>query len=327
MRKLKKAKARAKAKVHGKTKPKSSFSDYARPPKSSTSTYRAAPSAIAEDDFMASLLSSVTTIPAGPTSTRRSSPEIPSSDGPAPSSDSNIFSSRKRYGIDEEEGNLWGTMGKKPRVSDVTVIPDENIHMDVDMANVQEDEGMLKMEPRDSEEDDDMDITLRGSRPATTAPSRDGRTSLNPRRTVFNSSSVKHVIPKPEPISVKVEPVIKPLPHQSIANGKGPPPGSAHWSAVQDSLLPISKPSEFDEVKAQPGSVRADNVLEDDGNLRIFWLDYMEQDGIVHFVGKVFDRQSGKFVSACVSVNGIQRNLFVKPRTKRFCELSKRRQM
>ena len=269
---------------------------------------------------MASLLSSVTAIPVVPITTLPSSPEIPSSDGPAPSSDSNIFGSRKRYGIDEEDRSVWGTMGKRPRVSDVTVMPHENIDMDIDTGNVDLDEKMLEMEARDSEKDDDMDIKLRDSRPLTTASSRtNGGTSLNPRRIVFNSSSVKHVIPKPELISVKIEPaVIKPLPQQSIANEKPAPPASAHWSAVQDSLFPISKPSELDEVKAQPGSVRAENVLEDDSSLRIFWLDYMEQDGIVHFVGKVFDRQSGKFVSACVSVNGIQRNLFVKPRTNRF---------
>jgi DNA polymerase alpha subunit A len=130
---------------------------------------------------------------------------------------------------------------------------------------------------------------------------------------------VKHVVPKPEPISIKTEletssPAAKP---KFLANGKPAPAGSAHWSAVQESLV-APKTNELDEVKAQIGSVKAENVLEEDGSLRIFWLDHMEQDGVIHLVGKVVDRASGKFVSACLSVQGIKRNLFVKPRARRF---------
>ncbi len=55
--KLKRAKATVKAKADTKSKPKSSFSDYARPATNFTSTYGPAPTAIAEDDFMASHLS------------------------------------------------------------------------------------------------------------------------------------------------------------------------------------------------------------------------------------------------------------------------------
>jgi hypothetical protein len=57
---------------------------------------------------------------------------------------------------------------------------------------------------------------------------------------------------------------------------------------------------------------------EQERTLRMYWLDYLEADnGVVHLVGKVFDRISGKYVSACVTVGGMQRNLFVLPRTKR----------
>jgi DNA polymerase alpha subunit A len=84
---------------------------------------------------------------------------------------------------------------------------------------------------------------------------------------------------------------------------------------VQESLDP--KVKELDEVKAPVGSVKAENVLEPDGTLKLFWLDQMEMDGVVHMVGKVLDRNTGRYVSACLSVNGIERNLFVKPRPKR----------
>ncbi|KAG8945626.1 DNA-directed DNA polymerase alpha catalytic subunit pol1 [Tulasnella sp. 424] len=60
------------------------------------------------------------------------------------------------------------------------------------------------------------------------------------------------------------------------------------------------------------------NALEEDGSLRFFWLDYLELDGKLYFVGKVLDRGAdGKkknWVSCCVTVDGIERNLFVRPR-------------
>lgn len=208
-------------------------------------------------------------------------------------------------------------MGKKPRVSDATVMPDTGNENDFSME--MDDVPYIKPEPKD--DDDEDDIAIRPSRPLTAASTKiNGASVPSARRKVVNSTSVKHIV-KPEPETLKTEPErVKPaLPRGNIANGKPVPVGSAHWSAVQDSLL-APKTSDIDEVKAPVGSTKQDNVLEEDGSLRIFWLDHMEQDGAIHLVGKVLDRQTGKYVSACVTVNGIQRNLFVKPRAKRFCK-------
>ena len=335
-RKAKRAKARARlAKANGKSngtgkaasaasKGRSAFSDYARP-QAGNSTYRPAPNAIAEDDFMASLLSTVAAPSAESSRKRKSSPEIPSSEPAQPSSDSSFFSgSRKRYGIedDDDEEEVWdakkGVMGKKPRVSDVTVMPDMGNENDFSMEV--DDVPYIKPEPKDDDEDDD-DIVIRPSRPLVAASTKiNGATVPSARRKVVNSTSVKHIV-KPEPEVVKLEPdsikATRPRPNQ--ANGKPVPAGSAHWSAVQDSLL-APKTSDIDEVKAPVGSTKSENVLEEDGSLRIFWLDHLEQDGAIHLVGKVLDRQTGKYVSTCVTVNGIKRNLFVKPRPKRFCK-------
>ena len=79
---------------------------------------------------------------------------------------------------------------------------------------------------------------------------------------------------------------------------------------------------ELEEVKPPVGNVKSENVLEADGTLELFWLDQMELDGAVHLVGKVLDRNTGRYVSACLSINGIERNLFVKPRPKRVRELT-----
>lgn len=333
---MKRAKVRAKlAKVNAKSngngngkaaagdnKGRPAFSDYARP-QAGTSTYRPAPNAIAEDDFMASLLSTVAAPSAESSRKRKSSPELPSSEPALPSSDSSFFSgSRKRYGVEEEDeaDEIWdakkGVMGKKPRVSDATIMPDIGDENDFSMEV--DDAPYIKPEPKD---DDDDDIAIRPSRPLVAASTKiNGATVPAARRKVVNSTSVKHIV-KPDPETVKMETEsVKPiLPRSNRMNGKPAPAGSEHWSAVQDALL-APKTSDIDEVKAPTGSVKSENVLEEDGSLRIFWLDHLEQDGAIHLVGKVLDRQTGKYVSACVTVNGIKRNLFVKPRAKRFCE-------
>ncbi|OCF33996.1 DNA polymerase alpha subunit A [Kwoniella heveanensis BCC8398] len=348
-RKAKRAKAKARANAGkplpktAKPKAKSAFSDYARPAaSSSTSTYRPAPNAMQEDDFMASLLSSVTSAANEPAhrTKRKSSPDIPSSEGFHPSSDSSFFSSsgtqRKRYGHEDDE-EVWdakrGVMGKKPRVSDVTVVPggrsndrdqenDSDFIMDVDD---EDDHVIVKPEPIDEDEDED-EMEIRKVKPLSSAATKLNGAAPTRRRGV-NSSSVKHVVkPQPAHVDVKAEPdldldikMVKPSP--SIPRtARQAPPGSAHWSSVQESLLPQSSPkvSELDEVRAPVGSTKSENVLEEDGSLRMYWLDHLEQDGVVLLIGKVLDRQTGKYVSCCLSINGIERNLFVKPRAKRF---------
>lgn len=333
-RKAKRAKARARAaktsqakapaKPANGNKGKSTFSDYARPQATSNGTYRPAPNAIAEDDFMASLLSAVAEPSAESSRKRKSSPEMPSSDAMEPSSDSSFFSAgRKRYGMDddEEELEVWdakkGVMGKKPRTSEMTIVPDQDFENDYPMEV--DDVPYVKAEPRD-EDDDDDEMEIRPTRPLAAASTKINGATVPPRqRKVINSTSVKHIV-KPEPSASKLESDVKKpaLPRAIMANGKALPAGSAHWSSVQDALLP-TKMSDIDEIKAPVGNVKAENVLEEDGSLRIFWLDHMERDGAIHLVGKVLDKVTKRYISACVTVNGIQRNLFVKPRTKRYC--------
>lgn len=56
-------------------------------------------------------------------------------------------------------------------------------------------------------------------------------------------------------------------------------------------------------------------VKEEGSHLRFFWLDYLEVNGVVHLFGKVWDKTgSGKWVSCCVTVKGIERNLYFLPR-------------
>jgi DNA polymerase alpha subunit A len=262
---------------------------------------------------MASLLSSVT---AEPSRKRKSSPpEYPSSDPAMPSSDSSwSHTHSRRYG-DESDDEVWdpfrGSMGKKPRVSDATIKPppdSEDEHEGVDFSAMDVDEE-VDVKPEMVEDDDD-EMTVK----PTVKPAR---TANAPRRRVNTSNVVKNLKQEPE-IQVKSEPIDHDMEVKRPHASRKPPADRTHWMAVQESLS-VPK-SDLDSVRAPVGNVKAENVLEADGSLRIFWLDFLEdqKEGTVHFVGKVLDRQANKYVSACVSVQGIQRNLFVKPRQTRF---------
>ncbi|ORY56232.1 hypothetical protein LY90DRAFT_455150 [Neocallimastix californiae] len=45
-----------------------------------------------------------------------------------------------------------------------------------------------------------------------------------------------------------------------------------------------------------------------------YWIDAMEKMGTVYLFGKVYDKRNKKFISCCVTVNNIMRNLFILPR-------------
>jgi len=54
---------------------------------------------------------------------------------------------------------------------------------------------------------------------------------------------------------------------------------------------------------------------ENNGEYFLFyWIDAMEKMGTVYLLGKVYDKKNKKFVSCCVTVNNVMRNLFVLPR-------------
>jgi DNA polymerase alpha subunit A len=297
------------------------LNDYARPAVAFGSTYRPAHSAAKEDDFMAQLLSSVTASSNEAARKRKSSPDFPSSDPHEPSSDHSFFGAKKRYGQESDEEDDYSrrrsTVGKKPRVSEATIMPaDEN---EPDYGDYGDYGGMDVDEPPVKAEvvSDDDEIMIKPKTAPLASAKLNGQAAQ--RRRVVNSTSVKHVEAKPEPIVAKAEPEMTPV-KPRFPMEKKPLNGAAHWSSVQETLEKQVKSSELDVVKAPTGSVKVENVIEEDGTVRMFWLDQMEQDGVVHLVGKVLDRQTNKYVSACVSVNGIKRNLFVKPRAKRFRE-------
>lgn len=84
----------------------------------------------------------------------------------------------------------------------------------------------------------------------------------------------------------------------------------------KDQVQGAKGPRKFKAPSAGGGSLKTAKVqaLEEDGSVRFYWLDYTEVNGVLHFIGKVFDKETKKHVSASVTVEGIDRNLFVLPR-------------
>ncbi|TDL23727.1 DNA polymerase alpha catalytic subunit [Rickenella mellea] len=112
-------------------------------------------------------------------------------------------------------------------------------------------------------------------------------------------------------------PLAKPAPNNAVKKNHD---GNPAWLnihanlAVEDTLGPVTS--------SGAAAVHASKItcLEDDGSLRFFWLDYHESDGKLFFVGKLKDKTSGAWVSCCVTVENLERNLFVLPREKRTGE-------
>ena len=122
--------------------------------------------------------------------------------------------------------------------------------------------------------------------------------------------------------SVKKEesdPVIgrKPLPKTIIPTKTEEIDAKPAWLSVYDSLV-VETGDTLGPLTAGTSSTKSTNVdaLEADGSMRFFWLDYLELDGKLYFIGKLKDKTSGLWVSCSVTVEGIERNLFVLPRER-----------
>lgn len=121
----------------------------------------------------------------------------------------------------------------------------------------------------------------------------------------------KELVIKQEPTPVTIPPPKLSTSHSKVL--KEEPPS---WLAVHAALTSAPEETIGGSTSNLPSSkVQA---LEEDGTLRFFWLDYQEENGVVFLIGKVLDKSTGRYVSASVSIQGIQRNLFVLPRPRQM---------
>lgn len=89
---------------------------------------------------------------------------------------------------------------------------------------------------------------------------------------------------------------------------------NASWNDVRSKLNVLSSPATESRTF---GKLRAQDVIEEDGSLRMFWLDYTEVNGSLCLFGKVKNKHTGSHVSAFVKIDNILRKLFFLPREYR----------
>lgn len=120
----------------------------------------------------------------------------------------------------------------------------------------------------------------------------------------------------------------EPMDHETVLKTSKPVPAVSKmdekpsWLSVYDSLAVANEDTLGSLPSTTSANVKASNInaLEPDGSLRFFWIDYLELDGKIYFIGKLKDKASGAWVSCCVTVENLQRNLFVLPREKKVEE-------
>lgn len=89
---------------------------------------------------------------------------------------------------------------------------------------------------------------------------------------------------------------------------------ASSWNEVTSRLNVLSNPA---PNSAPMGKLNPQSALEDDGSVRMFWMDYTEINGSLCLFGKVKDRTTGNYVSCFVKVDNILRKLYFLPREYR----------
>lgn len=92
------------------------------------------------------------------------------------------------------------------------------------------------------------------------------------------------------------------------------------WNNITNKLNIQSSPASESYVF---GKMKPQDAVEEDGSLRMFWLDYTEVNGSLCLFGKVKHKSTGQYLSAFVKIDNILRKLFFLPRK---CKYSNGRQ-
>jgi DNA polymerase alpha subunit A len=88
------------------------------------------------------------------------------------------------------------------------------------------------------------------------------------------------------------------------------------WLALHSALKTADEETIGVPLRQNFSAITPESVLEANGNFHFYWLDYLELDGKIYLTGKTRDKQQGVWVSCCVIVENIERNLFVFPKSK-----------
>lgn len=102
--------------------------------------------------------------------------------------------------------------------------------------------------------------------------------------------------------------------------------GHAAWQTINASLATVESASSANatvatsDAQAGSSSSTANKVqaVLDDGTLPFYWTDHLELEaGLILLIGKVKDRTTGRYVSACLKVEGVERCVFLLMRDRK----------
>lgn len=91
------------------------------------------------------------------------------------------------------------------------------------------------------------------------------------------------------------------------------PPETTDWMEINDNLGAVTL-QESSNMYAPRERLKPEDVLEDDGKLRIFWTDYSDFGANLGLFGKVLNKKTGKYSSVFLGVKNISRELYFLPR-------------
>lgn len=170
------------------------------------------------------------------------------------------------------------------------------------------------------------------SRPEIKAVSQE-HSALKHMEPIISAAPVK-VLQKKVPFkqgkSSTISAAVRPTPlvanqSQTALRPSQQPPGSNgnDWWAAQKNINSASQPlPNLSQAPVAPQSIQEihQSIYQDSGSLLMFWLDSFEQNGLVYIFGKVWNSAANSFVSACLTVRGIERSIFVLPRVRKLSE-------
>jgi DNA polymerase alpha subunit A len=175
----------------------------------------------------------------------------------------------------------------------------------------------MQMGGPSDEDEDDEDLAVQAPK-ATSA--------LGPAKRRMNVSAEAAAPPRPtalkqspavvEAKAAVASPEVTPVGHKN---------GNAAWQSVHASLSSVNagtvEASAETDAQAESATGSGVNALNDDKSLPFYWMDHIELEaGIILLIGKVKDRTTGKFVSACLRVEGIERCVFLLIRDKKIAD-------
>ncbi|KAL5407895.1 hypothetical protein PMIN03_006864 [Paraphaeosphaeria minitans] len=132
-------------------------------------------------------------------------------------------------------------------------------------------------------------------------------------RTGISAASVNMTGKRP------VAKILKP-PNSTPANSSPPRQAPAidasTWNDVTEKLNVQSSPAPA--IMSSVGKLKPEAALEEDGSLRMFWIDYTEINGSLCLFGKVKDKNTGNYASCFIKVDNILRKMYFLPRETRL---------